>query len=73
MQKVYVIGSGPAPGWCAGLLTPYQRPDGQVGYEFHGAVQDFDLQIGDTLIKERKYIKVKRTAVGWERVIDDGI
>lgn len=61
MAAVYVIGNGPAPKWCAGLLAPYQRMDGTVGYEFRGHERDFSLCIGDTLIKEGKKIKVKRT------------
>lgn len=60
-KKIYVIGSGPAPAWCAGLLTPFQRLDGKIGYEFRGATMDFELYIGDALIREGKKIKVKRT------------
>ena len=67
MAAQYVIGNGPAPKWCAGLLTPYQRLDGKIGYEFHGAVMDFDLCIGDMLIKKGGKIKVKRTvSTKWE-------
>ena len=60
MADVYVIGNGPAPKWCAGLLAPYQRPDGELGYEFRGWTKNFDLCIGDTLIKSGSKIKVKR-------------
>ena len=60
MAQVYVIGKGPAPAWCAGKLTPYQRLDGKIGYEFRGAVKDYELCIGDALIREGKKIKVKK-------------
>ena len=58
--KIYVIGNGPAPKWCAGLLAPFQRLDGKIGYEFYGANRDFDLCFGDMLIKDGWKIKVKR-------------
>lgn len=48
----YIIGNGRAPSWCSALLTPYSKSDGRVGYVFRGAYADFDLSIGDKLIRD---------------------
>ena len=56
----YTIGKGPAPDWCRGLLTHFQKYDGTIGYEFYGKYKDFDLNVGDKLIRKGKQIEVKR-------------
>lgn len=62
-QSGITIGKGPAPPWCAGLLMPYMRMDGRVGYEFHGADRDFELCCGDQLIRKGGRIEIKRRRV----------
>ena len=62
MHAEYIIGNGPAPPWCANLLSPYMRGDGSVGYEFRGALKDFSLCIGDVLILNGRIISVRREA-----------
>lgn len=60
-QDVYIIGKGRAPSWCSSLLTPYQKLNGRIGYEFRGANMNFDLNIGDKLVRdEQGKIKVVR-------------
>lgn len=61
-KSEYIIGKGPAPEWCRGLLSPYQKMNGSVGYEFHGADRDFELNIGDKLVYDNGRILIGREA-----------
>lgn len=62
MERVqeYTIGSGTAPWWCRRLLMPYQKITGGIGIEFHGYTRDYDLNIGDKLIRCGNRIIIKR-------------
>lgn len=60
MAEKYIIGDGPAPKWCAGLIMHYQKRGGNVGYEFHGVDRDFELKRGDALIYKNGKIYVVR-------------
>lgn len=51
-KNIYIIGKGRAPSWCSALLTPYSKLNGRIGYEFRGANMNFDLNIGDKLIRD---------------------
>ena len=59
-EDIYVIGSGKAPNWCKNKLSAYLRPDGSVGYEFHGYLRTFELLPGDMLLKVGKQIDIER-------------
>lgn len=47
----YIIGNGPAPDWCRGLLMHYCKYDGSMGYEFSGYDREFSLSKGDSIIR----------------------
>ena len=59
-KQVYVIGSGPAPSWCRNLIMQYRKYGGETGYEFHGRVRDYDLEVGDRLIYKNGSITIER-------------
>lgn len=59
-MNVYVIGSSPAPDWCADRLMQFQKMDGTIGFEFRGTIQDIILEKGDKLIKNGQRIEVRR-------------
>ena len=39
---------------------PFQKKNGQIGYEFYGRMRDFDLNIGDKLILRGRNIEIVR-------------
>ena len=51
-KKEYIIGKGRAPSWCSSLLMPFQKLNGRIGCEFRGADKNFDLNIGDKLVRD---------------------
>lgn len=60
----YIIGSKNPPAWCAKLLDPYKKLDGSVGYLFKGTWKDFELNVGDVLIRENGRINYERRSDG---------
>lgn len=57
----YVLGTGTVPSWCKGKLMTYKKKNGSVGFVFGGKGKDFDLNVGDVLIREDDgRINVKR-------------
>lgn len=60
----YIIGTEPIPTWCKDYLSPYQKMDGSVGWEFYSKFRDYDLIAGDKLILDGYLIKVERRGRG---------
>ena len=60
MSDTYTIGSGTLPDWLKNKLLPYQRMNGSVGYEFHGAYRTFYLVAGDKLVLSEGKVKVRQ-------------
>lgn len=58
-MEIYVIGTEPVPEWCRSKIMPYKRPQGDIGYEFHGKTTDFMLQAGDELVRDGNQIHVR--------------
>lgn len=65
-ERVYVVGKGPAPAWCRDLIMPFQKKNGKIGFEFHGYMMDYDLNVGDKLILRDGKIEVRREAARHE-------
>ena len=60
-MESYVLGTGTVPSWCKGKLMTYKKANGSVGIVFGGKGKDFDLNVGDVLIREDDgRINVKR-------------
>ena len=55
-----ILGSGNIPEWCRNKIMPFEKMNGGVGYEFHGAERDYILYKGDTLVKKGGRILIKR-------------
>ena len=51
MKDEYIVGTRLAPYWCMNDLTLYKRPDGGIGYEYHGKTKTAELCRGDKLIR----------------------
>lgn len=60
MIQEYIVGNGKAPWWCRRWLMHYQKPNGKVGIEFHGYTKDYDLNIGDKIMRCGDRIIIKR-------------
>ena len=60
MKDEYIVGTCVAPYWCMYLITPYKRPDGNIGYEYHGKMRTVELRRGDKLVKEDGKITIIR-------------
>ena len=60
MKDEYIVGTQVAPYWCMKLITPYKRPDGNIGYEYHGKMRTVVLCRGDKLVREDGQIKIIR-------------
>lgn len=58
--REYIVGNGMAPWWCRRLLMHYQKPNGEIGIEFHGYSKDYDLNAGDKLIRHNGKIIIRR-------------
>lgn len=64
----YILGCQPVPDWCKDKLMPYQKLDGSVGFLFYGSRKDFEMNVGDRLIKQGERIKVRRKGIEqWTR------
>lgn len=52
MAESYVLGTGTVPIWCKGYLMTYKKTNGSVGFVYGGMGRDFELNVGDVLIRE---------------------
>lgn len=60
MCEIYVIGSDNVPEWLKNKLMPYQKMNGEVGCVFIGTRNDFELNIGDELVRVNGKIEVRK-------------
>lgn len=60
MISSYTIGHEPVPSWCAKQLTPFKDYDGTIKYEFHTSRCDYELDMGDTLIRKDRVVLPER-------------
>lgn len=59
-HEFYKIGSSEIPEWLKNRLMPYQKMNGSIGCVFIGTRRDFELNVGDVIMKIGERIEIRK-------------